>query len=101
MELYCACGERINTSGGNINSVEQWSYIGQTRVLIYAVCSHGKVVVDNRSTTVEPPKCDHCGTSCGTDCDGSSHYTPDGKQSTPRVGYMGDINGVGCDPDTP
>jgi hypothetical protein len=76
MELYCACGERINTSGGNINSVEQWSYIGQTRVLIYAVCSHGKVVVDNRSTTVELPKCDHCGSPCGTDCDGSSHYTP-------------------------
>ena len=26
------------------------------------------------------PKCDHCGSiACGTDCDGSSHYTPDGK----------------------
>lgn len=30
--------------------------------------------------TVELPKCDHCGASCGTDCDGSSHYTPDGKR---------------------
>ena len=28
--------------------------------------------------TVELPKCDHCGAiACGTDCDGSSHYTPD------------------------
>ena len=51
--------------------------------------------------TVELPKCDHCGSPCGIGCDGSSNYTPDGKQSTPRVGYMGDINGAGCDPDTP
>ena len=28
--------------------------------------------------TVDLPKCGHCGSSCGTDCDGSSHYTPDG-----------------------
>lgn len=28
---------------------------------------------------VELPKCDHCGASCGTDCDGRSHYTPDVK----------------------
>jgi hypothetical protein len=33
------------------------------------------------SATVELPKCDHCGAiACGTDCDGSSHYTPDGRQ---------------------
>ena len=31
--------------------------------------------------TVELPKCDHCGAiACGTDCDGSSHYTPEKKE---------------------
>lgn len=31
--------------------------------------------------TVELPKRDHCGAiACGTDCDGSSHYTPEKKE---------------------
>jgi hypothetical protein len=33
--------------------------------------------------TVELPKCDHCDAiGCGTDCDGSSHYTPEKKGVT-------------------
>jgi hypothetical protein len=32
--------------------------------------------------TVDLPKCDHCDAiGCGTDCDGSSHYTPDGSHT--------------------
>lgn len=30
--------------------------------------------------TVDLPKCDRCGASCGTDCDGSSHYAPEKKE---------------------
>lgn len=31
--------------------------------------------------SIELPKCDHCGAiACGTDCDGSSHYTADKKE---------------------
>jgi hypothetical protein len=37
-----------------------------------------RVLAATELTTVELPKCDHCGAiGCGTDCDGSSHYTPD------------------------
>jgi hypothetical protein len=53
---------------------------GRPRAEWCAVCNAKEALAATEPTTVELPKCDHCGASCGTDCDGSSNYTPDGRQ---------------------
>jgi hypothetical protein len=44
--------------------------------------------------TVELPKCDHCGAiGCGTDCDGSSHYTTENfRRFEKRSGVATDVD---------
>ena len=45
---------------------------------LYTIGKLEEVLAATEPATVELPKCDHCGAiACGTDCDGSSHYTPD------------------------
>jgi hypothetical protein len=40
-----------------------------------------EAIAATEPATVDLPKCDHCGAiACGTDCDGSSHYTPGKKE---------------------
>ena len=48
---------------------------------LYTIGKLEEVLAATEPATVELPKCDHCGAiACGTDCDGSSHYTPEKKE---------------------
>lgn len=53
MNNLCACGQRFEFTGQDLNQVEQWDYtVPEGRRLIYAVCGHGKVIVDRRPAAV-------------------------------------------------
>jgi len=67
--IYRAAQDFANANG----TVPDWWIEG----LRSKVIDKSSILSATDPVTVELPKCDHCGTSCGTDCDGSSHYTPD------------------------